>query len=89
MACIIVVVVLSYHAQCTCCFIRCYRCFFASRVDFEHISTLRAAAVRAATARSLRASRKESFVTVDLVGHLFDSGIINRILDLIEDKQVS
>ena len=57
--------------------------------DFDYITTLRAAATRAAAVRSLRSSRSESFLTLDLVGHLFDSGIINTILDLIEDQAAS
>lgn len=33
--------------------------------------------------------RAESFVTVDLIGHLFDTGIIGQLLDAIEDSATS
>jgi LOR/SDH bifunctional enzyme conserved region/Saccharopine dehydrogenase NADP binding domain len=33
--------------------------------------------------------RAESFLTVDLIGHLFDTGMISKVLDAIEDSSTS
>lgn len=57
--------------------------------NFDYIIALRAAADRANANRVLRARRQESFATVELVGHLFDTGIINKILDTIEHSSAS
>jgi alpha-aminoadipic semialdehyde synthase len=57
--------------------------------NFEYIVALRAANDRASAGRGLRRTRNESFLTVELCGHLFDSGIVNRVLDLIEDAGAS
>jgi alpha-aminoadipic semialdehyde synthase len=54
--------------------------------NFDYISLLRRAAIRAdTTVQRRRMSKEATFVTVDLVGHLFDSGIINKILDRVEE----
>ena len=47
--------------------------------SFSYIRDLRAANERAAASRGLRRSRVESFLTMELQGHLFDSGIINQV----------
>lgn len=57
--------------------------------NFDYIHRLREVAQRAGASRGLRRTRNESFVTLEMSGHLFDSGIINQVLDLIEDAQAS
>ena len=47
--------------------------------SFDYIKDLRAAHERAAASRGMRRSRTESFLTMELHGHLFDSGIINQV----------
>ena len=61
---------------------------------YRYINQLRESSERAQESRKMkkmkgRMTRTESFLTITLKGHLFDSGIINRILDLIEDSSVS
>jgi hypothetical protein len=34
-------------------------------------------------------ARTESFLTLDLIGHLFDTGMISKVLDAIEDSSTS
>ena len=55
----------------------CKLCF--SFEDFDYISTLREANERAKLGRNLRMTRAESFVTVDLHGHLFDTGAMAKV----------
>lgn len=58
--------------------------------DFEYIEKLRQANLRADSKRAtIKRTRNESFISVRLQGHLFDSGFINRALDLVEDSPVS
>ena len=57
--------------------------------NFDYIAALREAAERAGVSRALRGSRCNSFLTLNLMGHLFDSGIINKILDIVEDGAAS
>ena len=52
--------------------------------NFDYISALRESAARAAAARAHRRSLLERSLTVELVGHLFDSGVVGRVLDAIE-----
>jgi saccharopine dehydrogenase-like NADP-dependent oxidoreductase len=52
--------------------------------QFAYILKLRAAQEAAAAKRVVRLRRRESFVTLHLRGHLFDSGAINRVLDAVE-----
>lgn len=57
--------------------------------DFDYITRLREANERAEAGRGQKMRRAESFVTVDLIGHLFDTGIIGQLLDAIEDSATS
>ncbi|KAA0151799.1 hypothetical protein FNF31_06750 [Cafeteria roenbergensis] len=52
--------------------------------QFRYILRLRAAHEAAAHKRVARLRRRESFVTLRLRGHLFDSGAINLVLDAVE-----
>jgi alpha-aminoadipic semialdehyde synthase len=51
---------------------------------FTYILKLRAANESASAKRLARLRRHESYMTVRLTGHLFDSGAINRVLDAVE-----
>jgi len=57
--------------------------------NFKYIAALREAAEKIKASRGLRRSRNESFMTVILYGHLFDTLMLNKALDLIEDKRAS
>jgi alpha-aminoadipic semialdehyde synthase len=57
--------------------------------NFSYIAGLREAASRAELGRGLRRARTESFVTLRLAGHLFDKQVVNRALDLVEDRGLS
>ena len=56
---------------------------------FAYIRTLRASNERADTQRGLKRSRNKSFVGIKLVGHLFDSGIINQVRPLLDFSTMS
>lgn len=64
-------------------------CLSLRPADFDYITRLREANERAEAGRGQKMRRAESFVTVDLVGHLFDTGIIGQLLDAIEDSATS
>ena len=54
--------------------------------NFDYIAALRASASRAENARSHRRSHLERSLSVQLVGHLFDTNIMGKVLDIIEDS---
>ena len=56
---------------------------------FAYIAELRRANERARATRGLKRSRRDSFLSVRLTGHLFDTGVINRVLDAVEDAGCS
>jgi len=57
--------------------------------NFTYISVLREAAEKIRASRGLRQSRNESFLTLRFFGHLFDTLMLNKALDVIEDKGAS
>ena len=57
--------------------------------NFTYISVLREAAEKIKASRGLRQVRNESFLTLRLFGHLFDTLMLNKALDVIEDKGAS
>jgi len=56
---------------------------------YKYIASLRAANERAKTGRGMKRSKRESFMSLRLVGHLFDTGIINAVLDVLEEAGCS
>jgi len=54
--------------------------------SFDYITALRASSDRADKARSHRRSLGERALNLSLEGHLFDTGILSRVLDLVEDS---
>ena len=56
---------------------------------YKYIASLRAANERAKTVRGMKRSKRESFMSLRLVGHLFDTGIINAVLDVLEESGCS
>lgn len=54
--------------------------------NFTYLAELRAAAAKAEAQRGLRKARNESFITLKLVGHLFDRKVVNKTLDAVEDR---
>ena len=57
--------------------------------QYTYIASLREAAAKADAGRDLRRARIESFVTVRLVGHLFDKRVVNDALDAVELRGAS
>lgn len=57
--------------------------------NFKYINSIRSSRDRADTARGFKRTRQESFTSISLFGHLFDSGAINKILDVIEESHSS
>lgn len=57
--------------------------------NFKYIARLRASDERASATRKLKRARAESFITFNMRGHLFDSGAINKLLDVVEESDAS
>ena len=57
--------------------------------NFKYINALREAAEKTKVSRGLRRMRNQSFLTLKLFGHLFDTHYMNKALDLIEDRGAS